>query len=60
MAVPIFQPIGPTSVCAIITAGTSEQNGTTIIEITAGVMRRKKRSKYTKTKPARMAEITCP
>ena len=38
MAEPIFQPIGPRIKCAHITASIKLQNGTTIIEITAGVI----------------------
>ena len=36
MKSPIFQPIGPTMVCAISTAGTSAQKGTTTMRMTSG------------------------
>ena len=58
MAEPIFQPIGPKTKCAAITARTRLQNGTTIIEMTAGVIFRKNFSRYTSVNAARIAGIT--
>ena len=60
MASPIFQPMGPTMVWAMTTAGTSEQKGTTIMRTTSGQCFCQNRSRYTSTKPASMAEITWP
>lgn len=41
MKVPIFQPMGPRTVWAMMTDSTSEQKGTTIIEMTGGQILRK-------------------
>jgi len=60
MASPIFQPMGPTTVWATITAGTSEQKGTTIMLTTSGQIFLKNFSRYTSTKPAKMAAMTWP
>ena len=43
-AVPSVQPMGPTMKCAVMTPRSSEQNGTTIICTTDGVIFLKKRS----------------
>ena len=48
MKVPIFQPMGPRTVWAMMTDSTSEQKGTTIIEMTAGQILRKNRSRFTR------------
>lgn len=60
MPSPSLQPIGPTIVCEMSTASSSEQNGTTIMLMTSGHILRKRRSRYTSTKPAIMAAMTCP
>ena len=60
IAFPIVQPIGPTTMCAMNTAGTNEQNGTTIILITSGHIFLKNFSRYTRTNPAIIAAMTCP
>ena len=59
MTEPIFQPMGPSTVCAMITDSTRLQNGTTIMEMTAGQILRKNRSRYTSVNAARMAGMTC-
>ena len=59
MKVPNFQPMGPRTVWAMMTDSTSEQKGTTIMEMTAGQILRKKRSKYTSVNAASMAGMTC-
>ena len=43
----------------MMTDSTSEQKGTTIMEMTAGQILRKKRSKYTSVNAASMAGMTC-
>ena len=48
MKVPIFQPMGPRTVWAMMTDSTSEQKGTTIMEMTAGQILRKNRSRFTR------------
>ena len=42
-----------------MTDSTRLQKGTTIIEMTAGQILRKKRSRYTRVKAASMAGMTC-
>ena len=52
--------MGPTTVCAMMTAGSREQKGTTIMLITCGQILRKNFSRYTSTKPAMIAAMTWP
>ena len=59
MKVPIFQPMGPRTVWAMMTDSTSEQKGTTIIEMTGGQILRKNFSRYTSVNAASMAGMTC-